>query len=83
MKKLTLEEWATTYDIEQDERDCFKLYETSGKGYEVALQNSDKVWTMVDDHGVCVIKSGIHFANRLGYYLGTEEVKEEIIVDFE
>jgi hypothetical protein len=59
-----------------------RLFETSGVEFEfVSSSDPRKVWTLVDgdDGDMCVI-SGLHYLNRVGYFLSRDAVPENTTV---
>jgi hypothetical protein len=59
------------------------MFETYGEElhyiHEFAKENSDRVWTLMeDDDGNLCIVNGFHLVNRLGYILTEEKFDEKI-----
>jgi hypothetical protein len=55
--------------------------ETYGADYEKVLEQAEKnertVWTIVDCDGRLLIIPGLHFVNRMNYYISTQEWDNE------
>ena len=52
------------------------LFETYGEEFAfVRRQNLAGVWTLIETDGVLTIESGLHFVNRLGYFVSETPVQ--------
>jgi hypothetical protein len=75
---MTFDEWEETYKpvaniFDQNASFDGRMFETYGAELEqvrtVALWDAGKVWTLLDCDGVSCISPGIHFVNRMGYFI--------------
>ena len=67
---MTFDDWEEKYKPISNPRDGDILFETYEEDMEFVLkQNPACVWTDVDYDGKNFILSGLHFSNRLGYYV--------------
>ena len=84
-KEITINEntWAETYDIIRDEEDGFKVFEPNGLDFEFVKENQNKVWTYIDSDSLPypVIVSGLHFVNRIHYFVGRKEIPSNTYID--
>lgn len=54
------------------------MFETFGDELEFVLsQPINNVWTLKDCDGELIVEQGLHFVDRLGYFIGTEEAPEK------
>ena len=57
------------------------MFETYGAEVRFVLTHPDnKIWTLVDVDGDCLITSGYHHVNRIGYFVTEVEFTEDITV---
>jgi hypothetical protein len=75
---MTFEEWEETYKPVANIFDANAsvdglMFETYGRELEqvriVAAWDAGKVWTLLDCDGDSYISAGMHFVNRLGYFI--------------
>jgi len=60
------------------------LFETFGAEFERVLQCPVKnVWTWVDGSDGTYILSGLHFVNRIGYFITEEEWQSPMVIAYE
>jgi hypothetical protein len=53
------------------------LFETYGEEFEFVRQQSAAcVWTLIEADGVLYAESGLHFVNRLGYFVAETPVED-------
>lgn len=58
------------------------LFETYGDELAfVRAQNPRAIWTMVDGDEGCVLVSGMHFVNRIGYLVSTVLLPDHLDVE--
>lgn len=61
-----------------------KLFETYGEEYDFVSNSPEKkVWTWVDGSDGTYIVSGLHFVNRIGYFVTEEEWQSPMVVPYE
>jgi hypothetical protein len=86
---LTEDQFDAIYTITPNEHE--DRYETYGEEYEalkvIYEKSPRKVWTAVDgEDGELIFVSGLHFVNRIYYFVTDQEVPEdtdvEVIIDF-
>lgn len=54
------------------------MFETYGAELEfVRQQPSDKVWTLLDAEGRLYVVAGLHFVNRVGYFVTREPARPD------
>ncbi len=52
------------------------MFETYGEEFEyVRMQKPDCIWTLIEEDGVLFVGSGLHFVNRLGYFVSLTPVE--------
>jgi hypothetical protein len=74
-KYLTYEEFSKHYKpilnkVTKYPSDTQFAFETFGEEYDfVSEQGNNNVWTEVDGDGGCYIIAGLHFVNRIQYYV--------------
>jgi hypothetical protein len=56
---------------------------TYGEEFEfVRQQNPARIWTLIEADGVLYAESGLHFVNRLGYFVAETPVQDGEGVSF-
>ncbi len=59
------------------------MFETYGEEFEyVRMQNPDCIWTLIEEDGVLFVGSGLHFVNRLGYFVSRTPVEGGEMLNF-
>lgn len=59
------------------------MFETYGEEFEyVRLQNSDCIWTLIEEDGVLFVGSGLRFVNRLGYFVSQTPIGPDEMLSF-
>lgn len=74
--KMTIEEWEKAFlpinnFISEWASFNGRMFETYGVDYKVvdAVQNINRVWTVLETDGVLSIVEGQHMVNRFGYFI--------------
>lgn len=83
---MTFEEWVEKYKPLKNEYGEVALFETYGSDIDfLNKQNPDCIWTLEDTGDGAFIASGVHFVNRIGYYVTEIPVSktEHIFVNIE
>jgi len=59
------------------------LFETYGAQFEfIRAQNPFCVWTLIETDGVLYADSGLHYVNRLGYFVSTTPLRPDECLSF-
>jgi hypothetical protein len=59
------------------------IFETYGEEYEfVRAQNPRRIWTLIEADGVLYAESGVHFVNRLGYFVSETPFQTDEYLSF-
>ena len=59
------------------------MFETYGEEFEyVRMQKPDCIWTLIEEDGVLFVGSGLHFVNRLGYFVSPTPVEGGEMLNF-
>jgi len=77
MTEITFEDWLKEYKPLKDNNGDLKLFETYGDDImAVDKAKPECIWTLMDgeEDGQFYIQSGLHFVNRMGYYITESEV---------
>jgi hypothetical protein len=70
MSELTFEEWLDTYKPILNKHGDLRAFETYGEDLDIVTNtNSDKVWTWVDGGDYSGYSAGMHFVNRMCYFI--------------
>ena len=58
-------------------------FETYGEEFEyVRMQKPDCIWTLIEEDGVLFVGSGLHFVNRLGYFVSQTPTEGDEMLSF-
>jgi hypothetical protein len=86
-KIISWNEWEDTYKpirnpFNPDPDFWGNMFETFGEEYElVKAYPNNQVWTMIDGEGIYLnITSGLHWVNRLGYFVTELPWEGEVFV---
>jgi hypothetical protein len=59
------------------------LFEIYGEEFAfVCAQSAARIWTLIDADGVLYAESGLHFVNRLGYFVAEAQVQDGEALSF-
>lgn len=59
------------------------MFETDGEDFGFILsQPRSRVWTLIEEDGIQWLDPGMHFVNRLGYFVTQEEWSDEDLLYF-
>lgn len=68
-KTMTVNQWWDTYTPTENKGGSH-FWETFGDEFKVVRQaEPDKVWTRIEADGQEYIINGLHYVNRVGYYI--------------
>jgi hypothetical protein len=75
-------EWWDKYQPDTDEDGCVsRLYETYGDDLAtVKATPMGRVWTVIEGDGQQFIVSGMHYVNRVGYFITRNEWEHDNII---
>lgn len=82
---ITWEEFADTYKPIKRKTEAghdIYPYETGGEEFEfIRSQPAENIWTEVDGEGGCYIINGLHYVNRIQYYVCEVPVTTEKYIE--
>jgi hypothetical protein len=89
MREITEEEWFETYKPIKhrdglDQGFNGTLIETYGRDLEWIKSTPDRyIWTWTDGGDYSVISNGVHYVNRMGYFICEVpyEIEDDIVID--